>query len=65
MTVHKRHKVNGSADPEGRWGIHRIVDGQPVYELYPDFNSATWRLGKIAREMRRRSTQRRRGGRPR
>lgn len=53
MTVLARHKVKGSTDREGRWGINRIVNGEPVFEIYPDFHSAKRRLGQIAREKRR------------
>ncbi len=59
MTVFSKHKVNGYSDPEGRWSIVRMVNGVPRVELYSDFDTARRRLGQVAREQRRKNSERR------
>lgn len=59
MTFFSKHKVNGQPDPDGRWSIVRMVNGEARVEIYPDFHSARRRLGKVARDQRRKATARR------
>ena len=60
MTLFSKHKLNGQPDPDGRWSIVRMINGEARVEVCPDFHSARRRLGQMAREQRRKATELRR-----